>query len=156
MPIFVKLLLFLFFIPLTAYSQDCPPGFVKKKENGHWKCVADTMQPLPVTLTYFKGIQEDTLIRLYWSTATESNNSHFIIEGSTNGITFSQLTSIQSKVTTTNTTQYYNTLVRVYSYYRLIQVDMDGSKITYPIIFVQYSELNKIKLSIDTIGRTIK
>jgi hypothetical protein len=85
---------------------------------------------VPVELTAFFALNNEKGIMLKWTTATESNNSGFMIERSLNKIEFNDVTFIDGKGTTTEVTDYeYLDVISkpgIY-YYRLKQIDFDGS-----------------------------
>lgn len=89
--------------------------------------------PLPITLNEFKGsVMENGDRQLFWSTATEFNNSHFILQRRTEHETFVDLARI-SGAGTSDEMHYYELYDRSYAndeilYYRIIQVDQDGKK----------------------------
>ncbi len=90
-----------------------------------------TTIPLPVELTYFKGQIDDCITSLEWETSSEIDNSHFMIEYSTDGITFNTCGIIKgmgnsSAIHTYNYTHDIGCNYRVL-YYRLKQVDFSGS-----------------------------
>lgn len=90
--------------------------------------------PLPVNYAFFKGTIFESNAKLVWATAQESNNSHFIIERSTDGIYFTEVGKVAGNGTSQKLTNYefvdqdafklgYATL-----YYRLKQFDFDGQE----------------------------
>ena len=85
---------------------------------------------VPVELTAFFALKTEKGILLKWTTASESNNSGFMIERSTNETDFSEIAFIEGKGTTTEVTDYEYTdnisKPNIY-YYRLRQIDFDGS-----------------------------
>lgn len=84
---------------------------------------------LPVTLTRFGGKNENNGIKLSWSTASETNNSHFDLMRSANGISFTKLATITGSGTTNNSTSYSyldHSPSPGVNYYQLEQVDYDG------------------------------
>lgn len=85
---------------------------------------------LPVELISFTGNAETTgNIVLNWSTATETNNSHFCIERSINGLTVTEIGRINGHGTATQVNQYSFNEPGPESgtiYYRLKQVDFNG------------------------------
>ncbi|MFK8008388.1 MAG: T9SS type A sorting domain-containing protein [Saprospiraceae bacterium] len=85
---------------------------------------------LPVELTSFESkVIDNNSILLFWQTASEENNSHFIIEHSRDGERFSEIGKETGKGTTTNTQTYsmsHERLAKGHHYYRLKQVDFDG------------------------------
>lgn len=91
--------------------------------------------PLPVVLTEFTAVRAGHAAMLNWRTASEQNNAHFIVEGSTDGVTFKRLALVAGHGTTilARTYQYRDTTLLSAGgtvYYRLQQVDTDN-KATY-------------------------
>jgi hypothetical protein len=89
------------------------------------------VNPLPIELLGFYATCDPKQVVLSWSTATESNNDHFVLERSTNGIDWTDISHIKGAGTSTskktyayNDTSYINNI----SYYRLSQVDLDNKK----------------------------
>lgn len=87
------------------------------------------IQLLPVTLAkpFVAKLSASNKVDLSWSTASEQNNSHFIVKRSTDGKSFSSIGTMLSKGdfgATYNFTD-FNPAVGV-SYYELSQVDNDG------------------------------
>ena len=85
---------------------------------------------VPVELTAFLAMNTEKGITLEWTTASESNNSGFMIERSSNKVNFIEVAFVNGKGTTTEVTDYK--YVDGISnpgtyYYRLKQVDFDGS-----------------------------
>jgi len=90
--------------------------------------------PLPVTMLQFNGRRSGEVSELRWSTATEQNNSHFVVERSRDGKSFSGLSAaIASKAPNGNSQiqlDYGFTDAAPYqghNYYRLQQHDLDGN-----------------------------
>jgi hypothetical protein len=90
--------------------------------------------PLPVNLMSFTGTKKDGVSQLAWTTATETNNSHFILERSKDGNQFNAISGrILSQAEQGNSQtplSYSHTDVTPYqghNYYRLQQHDIDGS-----------------------------
>jgi hypothetical protein len=89
-----------------------------------------TDNPIPVELASFTAVADDNSVVVTWSTATETNNSGFNVERSSNGQSFEKVTFVEGKGTSTEK-QYYrfvdNTPIGGKNYYRLSQVDFDGT-----------------------------
>jgi len=85
---------------------------------------------LPVELIALRGYRDNADVMLEWVTASEENNAEFIIEHSADGRSFESAGSLPGAGTTTET-QYYNfkhhRAVRGTNYYRLKQIDFDGT-----------------------------
>ncbi|MFH0736122.1 MAG: choice-of-anchor J domain-containing protein [bacterium] len=85
---------------------------------------------VPVELTSFAARSLDSKVVLDWATATETNNSGFSIERSLDNENFSAVAFVNGNGTTTERTVYSYTDNSVNTgtyYYRLKQVDFDGS-----------------------------
>ncbi|EMR04105.1 T9SS type A sorting domain-containing protein [Cesiribacter andamanensis] len=104
--------------------------------------------PLPVTLISFDAALRGKDVVLQWRTATEEGNSHFLVQRSRDGVDFTTLGSIASKAAEGNSQQelaYTFSDVGVAEvlagplYYRLEQVDIDGSREYSPVVLVQLS-----------------
>jgi len=108
--------------------------------------------PMPVELLYFNAVAHlNSVVKLSWATATETNNSHFIIERSANGIDFSPVNTVPAagngnSLITLNYQFTDNSPLGGTSYYRLKQVDRNGEYKYYEIVQVTLSK----KASINT------
>lgn len=95
---------------------------------------------LPVTLVGFNAKQENNGVLLEWSTLSEINNDHFEIEHSDNGLSFHLIGTMPGHGTT-NIKQNYQFVHHPYSkqnYYKLKQIDYDGSKSSTEVVHVVY------------------
>ena len=95
--------------------------------------------PLPVELLSFTGQYDNGRVLLNWTTASEWNNDYFIIEKSRDGINFSQVGTVPGSGTTNDETTYNFTDIEKMPgviYYRLTQVDFDGSETQYKVISI--------------------
>jgi len=94
--------------------------------------------PLPVTLTQFNAncVDDETLIT--WTTASEYNASHFALQYSRDGFTWINVAEIEAAGTTSLTSNYSFNHKNFggLSYYRLVQVDFDGTSEVYGPISV--------------------
>lgn len=101
-------------------------------------------KPLPVTLTAFDAIASGRNAVLTWKTATELNNDRFELERSFDGATFETIGSQRGQGTTTIATNYRYIdagaarLVAKLLYYRLRQVDTDGTSTYSDVRTVQF------------------
>jgi hypothetical protein len=95
---------------------------------------------LPVELLWFEATYKDQVVILAWETATESNNSHFVIERSIDGVHFEQIDIINGSGDSNESIQYkytdFNTIAGLV-YYRLVQYDFDGQFEILPIVVVE-------------------
>ena len=87
-------------------------------------------QSLPVELTSFSASTDGNSVMLNWTTATESNNSGFDVERSTDNNSFNKVSFVPGFGTTTQSRSYSYIDANLNTgkyYYRLKQVDYNGS-----------------------------
>jgi hypothetical protein len=112
-------------ITITYVSGGSPSGF----------CTA------PVDLLSFTAEKTPQNVLLKWSTAMEKNFSHFVIEKSSDGINYEQAGIVFGSGNSSNQINYTfedNAIIPGIVYYRLKQVDLDGS--------VKYSEIRSVNI----------
>ena len=100
----------------------------------------NSVAPLPIELVDFEGERVKDKVVLSWETLSETNNQHFNIQRSTDGITFSSIGQIQGSGTSIEQKSYIFRDARPSfkpSYYRLEQEDFDGSKTYSSVIFLE-------------------
>ncbi|MGI4733598.1 MAG: FG-GAP repeat domain-containing protein [Janthinobacterium lividum] len=93
--------------------------------------------PLPVVLTSFTGQTSAAGNVLHWATASESNSDHFEVERSADGQEFVKLGQLAAAGTTAASHNYQFTDAATpagTSYYRLLQVDFDGTSTYSPVV----------------------
>jgi hypothetical protein len=99
----------------------------------HFHSVNPNNVPLPATVTSFTGRKLTTTNELNWMTSSEQNNSHFMLQYSTDGVQFADLAKVDSKAPNGNSqsilsyTFEHATPALGHNYYRLKQVDIDGN-----------------------------
>jgi hypothetical protein len=84
---------------------------------------------LPVELLNFNAKTKGRAIALDWATASERDNSHFVVERSADGRAFAAIDEVRGAGTTTVLQQYKymdEAPLQGLNYYRLKQVDFDG------------------------------
>ncbi|MDH3269303.1 MAG: YCF48-related protein, partial [Ignavibacteria bacterium] len=100
---------------------------------------------IPVELTSFTAIAQSNYVELNWTTATEINNLGFEIERSEDNVSFNKIGFVPGFGTTTEPKSYSYSDQSVYSgtfYYRLKQVDYDGSFEYSAVVEVELGVLN--------------
>jgi hypothetical protein len=86
--------------------------------------------PLPIELLFFEAQAEGPVVHTSWATATEQDNAHFIVERSTDGLLWYQVTELPGAGTSNQMLHYSAVDERPLpgtSYYRLRQTDLDGT-----------------------------
>lgn len=97
--------------------------------------------PLPVTFLSFTAKRmANASVLLQWKTATEQQNSHFVIERSGDGMHYQSIGSVKATESATGAASYSfpdNDPLEGTNYYRLKQVDLDGHEQVYGVRIVQ-------------------
>jgi Secretion system C-terminal sorting domain len=91
--------------------------------------VVSQREVLSVSILDFTAKFFNSSVKLDWSTANEKDNSHFDIERSLDGKSFSKIGQVKGNGTTTQTRDYTYSDINnsnKTTYYRLKQVDLDG------------------------------
>ncbi|MEO5942072.1 MAG: Ig-like domain-containing protein [Ferruginibacter sp.] len=91
---------------------------------------------LPVNLIKFNAVKQNNTVALSWTTAQEANSKNFVIERSTDGITWTVLSMVNAAGNSTHESIYTATDFAPQSgvnSYRLKQVDQD-SKYVYSVV----------------------
>ena len=107
----------------------------------------DPSKPLPVELTRFDATAKAQGVSLNWATATEKNSDRFEIQRSATGEAFETVGIVKGQGSTTLAHNYSfldsHTLAGT-SYYRLRQVDTDGTVSLSPVVAVQAEASTKV------------
>lgn len=119
------------FTVTATLSDGCP--------HQNWSYIS--AQFLPVELLYFKAeALPNQQVKLKWATQSERNNHHFLIEKSPNLSDYTRVGFVETSPNSDNKKEYE--LVDNHpqigtNYYRLTQVNLDGSSQTYRPIAVE-------------------
>jgi hypothetical protein len=82
---------------------------------------------LPVTLTSFTAKVQNNSAVLNWETASETNNSHFVVKRSNDGVHFTEIGKVDAKSAEGASYQFTDSNpASGTNYYQLVQVDLDG------------------------------
>lgn len=86
--------------------------------------------PLPVELISFNTAVENNTVKIDWSTATEINNDHFIVERSADLIKWTEVTRVNGAGNSNQILNYSakDIVAPGLYYYRLVQVDLNGDE----------------------------
>jgi hypothetical protein len=97
-------------------------------------------QALPVELLSFNGDCNEGQVNISWQTATEHNSDYFEVEKSRDGMNWQVLTTVNAAGKSTQLLNYEAMdayAMEVNNYYRLTQVDIDGSKEIFNVINIR-------------------
>jgi hypothetical protein len=100
--------------------------------------------PLPVELVSFSGTCEEGVVNLTWQTASEFNSSHFDVEKSRDGENWQVINTVASAGTSNELITYQSADKNGTdgnNYYRLRQMDIDGTEKVYDPINVSCVEV---------------
>lgn len=133
-----------FSVPSQTVSFWLPSVNTFEKQYGI--ASSGTTNPLPVKYAWFKGTKTEEGVKLNWATAAEMNSSHFIVERSLNGSDFEAIGQLQAKGNSTKIQNYAHldaealNLGATQLYYRLLQVDLDGTQEYSQVIVINLDE----------------
>lgn len=94
--------------------------------------------PLPVDLLFFRALTISEGVRLTWATASERNSSNFAVERSLNGKDFEEIGNVAAAGNSISRQEYSfldDACFLGRNYYRLKQVDVDGTYEYFNITF---------------------
>lgn len=110
------------------------------------------LSPLPVKLVAFTAIADGNNSFLNWTTASEQNNDRFEIERSIDGIKFTTVGEVKGAGNSTSILNYTFTDSRVSElsskqvYYRLKQIDFDGTFDYSNIVLVNFNKIGAVTI----------
>ncbi len=104
--------------------------------------------PLPVEITNFEGYADGKINRLNWTTSSEINNDHFILEKSSDAMSYETHAIIDGAGNSNIILEYESIDARPYplTYYRLKQVDFDGDVKYFGPITVENNNLEGLQV----------
>ncbi|HEX8657801.1 MAG TPA: T9SS type A sorting domain-containing protein, partial [Hymenobacter sp.] len=99
---------------------------------------ASAVNPLPVQLSRFSAQRQGMAVAVSWATASEVNSAHFDVERSLNGREFVAVATVAAQGSTQPTVYLAldKTAPATTLYYRLRQVDRDGTSANSPVVVV--------------------
>ena len=112
--------------------------------------VTSNVSPLPVELLYFDAKALEITNILIWETISEVNNDYFIVEKSNDGMQWRYLGEVDGHGTSMEHHHYQFTDPKpdLITYYRIIQVDVDGKQEVYDPMRVQRYPGSEIQLRV--------
>lgn len=116
--------------------------------------LTDHSNPLPVKLLSLNAAAAGKDVLVSWTTASELNASHFVVEASADGKKFSAVGKVNAKGTSSASTRYEFThadaqkqMHAAVIYYRLISTDKDGSSQPSHTVTVNFGVQNAASVS---------
>jgi len=133
------------FQPNQAFTPGNPNEVVLPDftgfSTGSWWTVTGETSPLPVSLLEFTARKYNDKVKLSWTTASEIDNSHFIVERTLDNDDFKFIGRVNSQGSGNNT-QHYETWdnypVDGVQYYYLRQYDNNGTMVPYGPVAVNF------------------
>lgn len=120
-----------------------------------WTFGSTGSNPLPVEMTYFRGEKTEQGTQLNWATASETNNSHFEVLRKLPNSDFKQIGEVEGHGQSTQAHQYQFNDPSVEAngtvYYKLKQVDFDGSFEHSKVIAINLKQSIKEDLTIQNV-----
>lgn len=92
------------------------------------------LNPLPVVLKEFTSQCSADSIQIKWTTASEKNNAHFVLERSTDALNWLEVARLPASFSGGGLYSITEKKEHATNYYRLTQADLDGKRKTFPII----------------------
>jgi hypothetical protein len=106
---------------------------------------------VPVTYLFIRAFERDGQAVLEWATASELNNSHFTVERSEDGVNFYEIGVVTGSDNSTERIDYQFVdafPIQTIEYYRLIQVDFDGTRDVSKIYVVTFDGTMTSRVSV--------
>lgn len=137
-------------ITTTAYNTGSGNGFQLEFQLSHFSELgaAGVSDALPLNLLSFTGKAVNKQVQLDWLTDNEINTHHFVIERSSDNLTFFAIGEVAAKGgTIQNSYTFVDAMPQSgYNYYRLRQVDVDDKFEISPTVVVTFSNHSDISI----------
>jgi len=143
---------------LTSCKWELPEGVVDVVNNkvtvssfdfdSPW-VLSNGPTPLPIELLSFNTKINNQIVDINWQTTAEINNNYFLVQRSSDLLTWESIDQVEGKGNSNILSSYYindKAPLRGISYYRLKQVDYDGSFSFSNIESVNFKVNNKVIL----------
>ncbi len=132
---------------LDFYADGYDVGNTGQLRSQHTYFVTEYVNPLPVELIRFQGQEIQGNTYLNWTTVSEINNNYFEIQGSIDGQNWKTLGFVEGAGNSTFELHYQENLGNDQNkYYRLKQVDFNGSFDYSNVIFVNRKNVSITEL----------
>ena len=132
-------------------TGSCPSDFTWEVNVQNTRGMLNiNQQVLPIELLYFEALVKNKLVKIEWATAIEKNNDYMVVQRSADGSTFEDLQVVKGAGNSFAPIYYeiidQNPLVGT-SYYRLKQVDYDGTTVYHKIsaVYIEH-KLDRVQI----------
>ncbi|RZK48042.1 MAG: hypothetical protein EOO59_17090, partial [Hymenobacter sp.] len=125
---------------VLQYAGPAGSGITQQVVPNGVLCSSSTTRPLPVVLTRFAAQAAGQAVAVSWATASEQHSAWFEVERSADGVAFAKIGRVAAAGTTSQGQQYQlsdRAPLPGTSYYRLRQIDLDGTAHYSPVATVQ-------------------
>lgn len=129
---------------------------------GTWAAGAGTVgaaNALPVEFASVEARRtDDGNVKVQWSTASEVNNDHFVVQHSVDGREFKSFASVEGAGTTYEAMAYsaeHSNPIKGINYYRIAQTDYDGTTSYSDIVSIQMSDALTLQLRPTIVEHTL-
>lgn len=110
-----------------------------------------SLNPLPISLLSFDAMPLKSVVQLKWATSNEIDNKAFIVEKSLNGNEWSEVSKVEGAGNSNDINHYMaldlNPVIGM-QFYRLISIDLDGTRHYSEIRAVRYNDNNNSMVSV--------
>jgi len=134
----------------SSYMQPGNQIFIGGTGDG-WSSTYRPNGPLPVTILSFTAKKKtNDAALLVWSTASEINSDRFVIERSSDAVTYIKIAEVTAAGNSSSIRHYQfidNSPMEGYNYYRLRMVDIDGKFSLTPSRVLNFNDETLQKLS---------
>ena len=125
----------------SAHPLAFPNGVIYYRHDVNWDSLN---MALPVNINDFRVISLVNAMKISWQTATEQNTSHFIIQRSTDGSSFTDIGTVKAIGSGANSySSTDNKPTNGINYYRLESVDKDGASTFSKVVSCELSVVSK-------------
>jgi hypothetical protein len=133
---------------ITEFTESGAKG--TEPELNNWTITSKKDSPLPVTLLYFNVQCNGHSKEFSWATASETNSDYFLIMESQDNVNFKPIAKIQAAGQSYQTEAYRYVMEGLSddAYYRLKQVDYDGSSENFSMIYNSCEQDNSHEISV--------
>jgi endoglucanase Acf2 len=139
------------YIRMAGTSRTTPYGYSILELTSCGTVASAATGPLPVTLLDFSAQAQTAAVGLAWHTASEVRSARFEVERSLDGVGFTTLASVAARGTSTAASAYAYRDAALPTgasqlYYRLRQVDLDGTATYSPVRTVALAKAGGLAL----------